>query len=121
METLPKVCPGYNIKSIAEDAEYRFQALEGTRNSTAVDFNSESIAYVTSSDSDVQQVSSFWMDQGNYNCEMTMYTKTSPDQKVTVYFDMEIELTWFMILVITVIYLVFLVIGVQAVISKDYF
>lgn len=61
------------------------------------------------------------MDQGTYNCELSMHTLTSPDEKLIVYFDAEIELTWFMILVITVIYLVFLVIGIQAVISRDYF
>ena len=50
-----------------------------------------------------------------------MYNGTDTNNTMTVTFKSSIELTWFMLLIITAVYLVYLIIGVQAVISKDYY
>ena len=113
METLPKVCPGYNLDEISTNSIYTFQAINGDKNNTSVVFGRDDVKK--------QIISSFWMDQGTYESEMTMYTSDDPDKKMVVNFQSTIELTWLKLLVLVAIYSVYLVIGVHSVITRDYY
>jgi len=113
METLPKICPGFKQSEVLNTSIFTFQSLSGVKNNTSVVFSSKSYAS--------HQVSSFWMDQGIYDNQLTMYNASNPNTTMTIAFKSRIELTWFMLLNMIIVYIVYIVIGVQAVISKDYY
>lgn len=52
---------------------------------------------------------------------MSVYNSSDPTQKMNVDFKIEIELTWMMLGVISGIYIVYIIIGIQAIVSKDYY
>ena len=60
METLPEICPGFNMSTVLNTSTFTYQAVSGGgKNNTSVVFSSKS---------DVShQISSFWMDQGTYD------------------------------------------------------
>jgi len=115
METLPSICPGYDQNNITNTTAFTFEALEATMAT-----NNTSIRYLNKSYAS-HQVSSFWMDQGTYDFTLTMYNQSDPDAKMSIHFQAQIELTWFMLISIIVVYIVYTVIGVHAVMIKDYY
>lgn len=52
---------------------------------------------------------------------MSMYNSSTPNQIMTVQFKADVELTWYMIFMVAIIYLVYAIIGVQAIIAQDYY
>jgi hypothetical protein len=52
---------------------------------------------------------------------MSVYNASDSTQRMTVAFAAKVELTWTMLFIVTLLYTVYIVIGVQAVISKDYY
>lgn len=61
------------------------------------------------------------MDTGSFKMYIEASTTSAPTQKMSVVFDASFELKPFMIVSVALIYIAFFVIGVQAVVSKDYF
>ena len=112
METLPDICPGFNQKEVLNTSSFTYQAFLGDKNNTSVVFSNKSLVS--------HQISSFWMDQGSYDCELTMYNGTDTNNTMTIAFKSNIELTWFMLFIVTSLYLVYAIIGVHAVMTKDY-
>lgn len=113
METLPATCPGYNLTEIPTDTQYTFTVLDGS--------NTNTDASLTIDGKNTQIVNSFWMTMGSYKFSVNMFKKSDPNNVMTIMYDATTELTAFMVIVVTFVYLAFFIIAVQAVISQDYF
>ena len=113
METLPSTCTGFNTLTIPNDTVYSLKVLDGS--------NSNGDVTLTTEGTSDQIVNSFWMAIGSYKFFLTMNRSSDPNNKMIVLFDATSELTAFMVLVVSLTYLAFFVIAVQAVISQDYY
>jgi hypothetical protein len=113
METLPITSPGYGLTELPADAKYSMTVYHGS--------NINTDASLTTKGKTSQIVNSFWMTMGNFKFYVNMYRTSDPSNVMTIMYDVSTELTVYMVLVVSLVYLAFLIIAVQAVISQDYF
>lgn len=89
METLPNICPGYGLYSIPSDSEFSLMvSLDGVENES-IDF--------TESKSDTYRISSFWMNTGNFDFDITVVRGSDADDSMSIRFQAEFVLTFYMI------------------------
>jgi len=101
------------LNKIQSDSIFTLVAQSNGVKSTATVFDHDGVT--------THRVSSFWMNTGAYDFEITMYRESNSNNKMKIIFEAEIELTAYMIGTVAMIYLVFVVIAIQAIISNDYY
>ena len=107
METLPKICPGYDTNEVSVSDSVSLTVKKGSKTNSDMDF--------AMSGKDRFRISSFWMETGKFDVQISITNTT------TLTFEAEYIITGYMMGIVSLIYLIFLIVAVQAFISQDYF